>query len=82
MRLKHESLCGEFFSFKKIEDFFQKIIEFATKNSKMLKEKKSLHDTCLAHGLSWIQVCPQFLMKVFEPLFIKTIIFLILFQKK
>jgi hypothetical protein len=52
MRLKHESLCGEFFSFKKIEDFFQKIIEFATKNSKMLKEKKSLHDTCLAHGLS------------------------------
>jgi hypothetical protein len=37
---------------KKIEDFFQKIIEFPTNNSKKLKEKKSLHNTCSAHGLS------------------------------
>jgi hypothetical protein len=54
MKIKHESQSGEIFSFKKqfFEDLFQKIIEFATNNSKKLKEKKSLHDTCSAHGLS------------------------------
>jgi hypothetical protein len=53
MKLKMSPDVVKFFLSKNnFEDFFQKITEITTKNSKKWKEKKSLHNTCSAHGLS------------------------------